>query len=130
LGIGAAAVAAAVVRLQAADDAASESLRRRADGTGGVWTVRRLRWRRNGRKSGEKESAAGFRQGRRKDFDVGRFMVGRRRRQSDVCCPTKRYAQVHRPQPCDGQRFDVVTLTNRRRCTRQITAVKVPRYCR
>jgi len=119
LGIGAAPEPTAVVRSQAADDdVASEYVRGRADGTGVVRTGRRWRWRRNGRKSGEKESAAGFRQGRRKDFDVGRFVVGRRRRRSDVRCPTKRFAQVHRPRPCDGQRFDVVTLTDRRQCTR------------
>jgi len=112
VGIGAAATAATVVRSQAADDVASESVHRRAtDGTGGVRTGRRRRWRRNSRKSGGgKESAAGFRRGRRKDFDVARFVVGRRRRRSDVRCPKKRSAQVRRPRPCDGQRFDVVTV--------------------
>lgn len=84
LGIRAAVATAAVVRSRAAEDAVSESVRRRADGTGVVRTGRRS-------VSGGKESAAGFQRGRRKDFDVDRFVVGLSRRRSEVRCPTKRF---------------------------------------
>lgn len=120
LGIG----AAAVVRSQAAAEAAATADRRPADGTGAVRTGRR---RRKGRKSGDGggkiQRVAGSRRGRQKAFDVGRFVVGRRRRRSDVRCPTKRFTQVRGPRQRDGQRFVVVTLTTsrRRKCGRAIT---------
>jgi len=112
LGIGTA--AAAIFRSQAAGE--DVAVNRRADGTSGVRTVRRWRRRRKNRKSvidgREKQSVSGFRLGHQTVFDMGRFVVGCRRRRSNVRRPTKRPAQIRYSHLRDGQRFVVVALMN------------------